>query len=117
MRPSYTGARWTFTWVVHLELSDIRAVRDELHPAHVAVGRGLPDGVHHRAGLLPMDPEEDRGAGTRDRGADCAKFLGVADELHRARVEVLAPRLVEPVLEPSADQVEVVALQAEHEKR
>ena len=68
-------------------------------------------------GLLVVAPDEHRRARAGDRRAERAEVARAADEVHRARVEVLAARLVQAVVEPGRDEVPVAARQPEHQQR
>ena len=71
----------------------------------------------HLAGLLPLAPEQHRRAGARDRGADGAQVARLVQQLDRARVQRRPPRLVQPVVQPAADQREVRPRQAQRQQR
>src|SRR5436190_3105768 len=83
-------------------------------PARTALGaRRSPapprGGARSASRSAAVTPEEDGRAGARDRRADRAQLARAPEELHRARVEPLAARLVEPVVESARDQIEIAS--------
>src|SRR4051794_22387380 len=77
----------------------------------------MAQGLDDAGGGLVGAPDEDGRAGAGDRRPQGAEGARAADELHRARVEVLAARLVQAVVEAAGDEVPVAARQAEDEQR
>src|SRR6185503_20334247 len=103
---------------------DPGAARGELRPADLSPARvvvpvrgDLMEALEQRRARLPEGPDEDRGPGSGDRRSDRAELGGALDELHRSRVERGPMGLVDAVGESGADQVQVGALDPEHELR